>query len=225
MYFQYLNKDKEILYRSPHIACFVDAEEHHTNEHQYFAFLFPEQESIKKKMICKKWLLSIKELYNFKEHLNDIDWKNHKVIFDLDVTPGHIIFAICTLIRYMEENPRDIFVRWHGFNDAKKYKLTNFEKMLFVHHNAVSISSGHSLIDFPKNNFDKFITYKPNYVSGGTYGGDAKAPHKDFDRPFSKYPHFRSITLQRTYSPKGTDKYGEGDGSFEQALLERTIKA
>src|ERR1035437_3919053 len=124
MYFQYLNKDKEILYRSPHIACFVDAEEHHTNEHQYFAFLFPEQESIKKKMICKKWLLSIKELYNFKEHLNDIDWKNHKVIFDLDVTPGHLIFAICTLIRYMEENPRDIFVRWHGFNDAKKYKLT-----------------------------------------------------------------------------------------------------
>ena len=226
MYFQYLNKDKGIDYASSHVACFVGAEDNYNEEkHKYFAFLFPEQASIKRKMICKKWVLSVKELYNFAPHFHEIDWKNHKIIFDLDVTPGHIIFAICTLIRYMEENPKDIFTRWHELNDPKKYKLTNFEKLLFLHHNPLTITNGHSLLDCPSTSFDKFISYKPEYLSGGTYGGDPKPPNKDFDLPFAKYSHFRSITLQQSYTPKearGRNNYNS-DGSFEKALFERTI--
>ena len=230
MDYQYLDKDKNILEKHNGVACFVGAENvYEKKRHRYFAFPFPAKRSLKDKIITKKWISSLKELYNFGEYLPQeaFDWKNHRLIFDLDTTPGHIIFAICTCARYLREQKEHIFGTWTNLSNHKKYKLTTFEKFLFLHYLDKALSDGHGFLYYPQTNFDKFIGYQPpnlQYVKS-SYGGCGTKPSANFNLPFSEEPQFRLVGLQQSYTPPCSreDRYGPGDGSFEKALLERTL--
>jgi hypothetical protein len=231
MSYQYLTKNREIDFEVKETPCFVGVETNYSkNKHKYFAFLFPARHTLKDRIITKKWVMGVKDLYNFKEYLpkESFDWKNNRVIFDLEATPGHIIFAICTCVRYLKESSKEVFGCWVDLSDTKKYNLTTFEKFLFLHFLEGSLNDGHAFLYYPHSNFDKFIAYQPpklEYCGPSSYGRTAGLPRKDFILPFNQYPQFRTVGLNASYTPRESREsgYGNGDGSFTQALKERTI--
>lgn len=180
-------------------ACFAGLESYfNSNSHKYFGFPINDHEE----KVVRQYVESVKTLFEFAPYMEDIDWKKGMIYFDLSVTPGHMIFAICSCIRNTLEHPSLIKDTWKTLNDKSKFDLTDHEKFIFAHYlNQERTNTNHTLYPPFESGIESQVKFtKPNYRACSNYGKKDAIPDKKYNEPFSEYPYFRSISLFRSYT-------------------------
>lgn len=229
MSYRFLNAEREVVFSRNRAACFMEADREYLEidiNPRYFKFMFPKGDSTIRKVLSKKYILSLKEIYDFGQYMTEPDWKEGSITFDLTTVPGHRIFAICTCIRMIAEYPDSVFVAWKILSNPKFFEpLSAIEKFVLMHPLSNHLGGDeHHLYNTSKMKglCEEFISYKPVFRRMKSYyksdGGSDVLPK--FDLPYEKNPFFRSVSLHVSYAPPGFDKE---DLSFVKYLKKKAL--
>jgi hypothetical protein len=228
MSLDFLNAEREKIGGEIQTPCFARTEQEYRSildlKPKYLSFYFPIQKTQINQILTKQYVNSIKELFDFGKDMKDIDFVKGTITFDLDVVSGHKIFAICTCIRLLEEEPNNVFSVWKELNNKKSFlPLTSMEKFVLMHYIMQKHhNQNHSLYAGMNSKCEEFISYKPKLMGRASLYSFSlsRTPAPEAAKlPFSQFPHFLKVSLFSSYSPEREAT----DQSFQKYIKDRTL--
>ena len=213
----YLDKDEVVLKYFGNIACFGGLDVAIPKGATFFRFYFPliGETTYEKNVASQASSISVNQrekfvalagkLYDFEEYIQKIGPNELWAQFDLRKTSGFRIFAICTVLRYINEYPQIALLSLR----LRKLALPEKEAFLFAHY----------FYGLDNHNFYMCQNIDPEDILKAV-------PKITYDEPFIKSPKFRPQKIWDVYSCGGNYSYLSSGKKvqFFSSLIKRVRK-